>query len=67
MGWVVSTLAITKLKSHWVMRAAAMVKDRMWLGCAVLAMALLLIQFWRGRLTAHSALKTNGIGPHPKE
>jgi hypothetical protein len=30
------TLAMTKLKSHWVMRAAAIVRDRMWLGfCGV--------------------------------
>jgi hypothetical protein len=27
---------MTKLKSHWVIRAAAIVRERMWLGCAVL-------------------------------
>lgn len=28
------TLAMTKLKSHWVIKAAAMVSDRTWLGYA---------------------------------
>jgi hypothetical protein len=36
MGWVGLTFAMTKLKSHWVIRAAAIVRDRMWLGCVAL-------------------------------
>jgi hypothetical protein len=55
IGWLGLTLAMTKLKSHWVIRAAAIVRERMWLGCVVLAMGS--VQTIWSSVRTHCALR----------
>jgi hypothetical protein len=61
------SFAITKLNSHWVIKAAAIVRERTWLGYNLSVCYSVVDRTKCSRLTAHSALKTKGIGPHPNE
>ena len=61
------SFAMTKLNNHWVINAAAMVRERTWLGYDQSVSDVADDRVRDLTLTEHSALKTKGIGPHPNE